>query len=35
MYKVLLQSDQDFKKAQQVATQGTQAAAPATKSKKK
>ncbi len=35
MYKVLLQSDQDFKKAQQVATQGIQAAAPATKSKKK
>jgi carboxyl-terminal processing protease len=34
MYKVLLQSDQDFKKAQQIATQGAQSSAP-TKGKKK
>lgn len=34
MYKVLLQSDQDFKKAQQVATQGVQSATPP-KGKKK
>lgn len=35
MYKVLLQSDQDFKKAQQIATQGMQPAAAPTKGKKK
>jgi carboxyl-terminal processing protease len=35
MYKVLLQSDQDFKKAQTVATQGIEPAKAAPKSKKK
>jgi carboxyl-terminal processing protease len=35
MYKVLLQSDQDFKKAQSIAAQGANTTAPAPKSKKK